>query len=289
MTPPPSRRIDAGPVPLRGAAGFPALGFGTWELRGACTAAVRHALATGYRHIDTARAYQNEAAIGAALADSGLARETYWITSKAWRDDLAAAGIRRQAEASLRELATDYLDLFLIHWPNEAFALAESIDGFQQLVSEGKIRHFGVSNFTPRQWQAAVAIAPEILTNQVEYHPLLAQDELIAALRGHAACLTAYSPLARGALFDPARRSAGVLATIAAAHAKSPQQIVLRWLVEQADVVAIPGSKDPQHIEANFAIFDFALSASETAQINRLACGERLVDPDWAPAEWRRA
>jgi len=282
-------RIDSGPVPLRelrGGAAIPALGFGTWELRDACTAAVAHALATGYRHVDNARAYQNESAVGAALASSGLAREEYWMTSKAWCDDLSAAGIRRQAEQSLHELGIDYLDLFLIHWPNEDFDLADSLSGFQQLVGEGKIRYFGVSNFTPRQWREAVAIAPEIITNQVEYHPLLAQTELITALHGHAACLTAYSPLARGALFDSARESSGVLATIAMAHGRTPRQVVLRWFVEQPDVVAIPGSSNPKHIEENFDIFDFELTASESSQISALDCGERFVHPGWAPAEW---
>jgi 2,5-diketo-D-gluconate reductase B len=284
--------IDAGPVPLRrlgGGAAIPALGFGTWELREATTAAVRHALATGYRHIDTARAYQNEAAIGAALASSGLARGAYWITSKAWRDDLSAAGIRRQAEHSLRDLNIDYLDLFLVHWPNQAFELTETLGAFQQLACEGKIRYFGVSNFTAGQWQAAMAIAPEMITNQVEYHPLLDQGELSAALRGHAACLTAYAPLARGTLFDPGRESARVLAGIAAAHGKTPQQVALRWLIEQPAVVAIPGSRNPRHIEENFAVFDFELGAEERARIERLACGERLVHPGWAPAEWQRA
>lgn len=291
MTRSPANTIDAGPVPLRelsGGAAIPALGLGTWELRDATTASVRHALATGYRHFDTARAYQNEAAVGTALADCGLPRDGFWVTSKAWRDDLSATGIRRQAEHSLRDLRLDYLDLFLIHWPNDEFPLAGSINGFQQLVSEGKIRHFGVSNFTPRQWREAVKIAPDIITNQVEYHPLLAQTELLAALREDGAYLTAYAPLARGALFDPARESAGVLAAMAAAHGKTPHQIVLRWLVDEPGVVAIPGSGNPQHIEANFQIFDFELTENERAGISALACGERLVHPDWAPAEWQR-
>jgi 2,5-diketo-D-gluconate reductase B len=287
MSWPPAR--PASPVPLRklaGGAALPALGFGTWELREATARAVRHALDTGYRHIDTARAYQNEPAVGAALAASGVPRDDAWITSKAWCDDLSAAGIQRQAEASLRDLNTDYLDLFLIHWPNEAFDLAETLAGFQQLVSDGKIRHFGVSNFTAAQWQTAVALAPEIITNQVEYHPLLAQTELLAAARLHRACLTAYAPLARGRLFLPGEPASEVLGAIAAELSKTPAQIVLRWLIEQPEVVAIPASRDPRHIEENFQIFDFQLTGTQRAAINQLACGQRLVHPSWSPAEW---
>ena len=281
--------LDAGPVPLRhlrGGAAIPALGFGTWDLGDACGSAVRCALDTGYRHLDTARAYENERQVGQALADSGLPREAVWITSKAWCHDLSPASVVRQAEQSLRELRVDCLDLFLIHWPNPDFPLGPTLEAFQQLVAAEKIRHFGVSNFTPRLWQEAIALAPEILTNQVEYHPLLDQSELIRLAAEHDACLTAYSPLARGQLFKPDTSSARLLQDIASSHGKTPHQIVLRWLIEQPEVVAIPASTNPAHIAANFDLFDFNLTPDQRRAIAALNQNRRLVHPEWAPPEW---
>lgn len=274
---------------LRGGADIPALGFGTWELRAETTRAVRHALDTGYRHIDTAAAYNNEAMVGRAIIESGVPRQQCWITTKIWRDDLTPAGVRRQAEASLRELASGYIDLLLIHWPNEDFELAATLDALRQLASDGIIRFFGVSNFTLSQWREAIRLAPEIITNQVEYHPLLAQQELLDAAACHQACLTAYSPLARGLPFTAGHPASRVLEEIAANHAKTPQQIVLRWLIEQPAVVAIPGSRNPLHIASNFDIFDFTLAPGEAEIIANLACGHRLVAPAWGPPEWTSA
>lgn len=258
----------------------PALGFGTFELKGdTCRKAVIKALETGYRHIDTARMYENETEVGQAIQDSKLPRGDLFVTSKVWWEDLSPHGIREAVETSLKQLQTDYLDLALIHWPNPEFSLEESIKTFQALQDAGKIRHYGVSNFPAVLFHEAVGYG-DIFCNQVEYHPLLKQDTVLTVVRDHGAALTAYAPLAQGEAIGYPE-----LASIADKHGKSSEQVALRWLLEQKNVLAIPRSSKPEHIESNFDIFDFELDTEDREHIAELPKNKRQINPSFAP-EW---
>ncbi len=258
----------------------PALGFGTFQLTGdTCRRQVLAALETGYRHIDTARAYDNEDQVGRALEDSGVARSEVFLTSKVWLDDLEPKPLARSVEKSLRQLRTGFLDLCLIHWPSDRFPLDASLDALQRLRSEGKIRHLGVSNFPPAYLRRACDLAP-VFTNQVEYHPLLGQETLLRLCRENGVLLTAYSPLAQGAVFrEP------VLREIGKKYGKSPAQVALRWLLEQDRVAAIPRSSSEKNLRENFEVFDFELAGEDIKKIDRLPKNQRQVNPAFAP-DW---
>jgi 2,5-diketo-D-gluconate reductase B len=258
----------------------PALGLGTGQLADdVCYRAVRHALDLGYRHIDTARAYGNEHAVGKALRDSGIDRDEVFLTTKVWRDDLARERVRASVGASLGDLGVDRVDLVLVHWPVDEVALAETMTVLRELCDEGRTRYVGLSNFTPPQVREAARYA-EVFCNQVEYHPLLAQDELLGLARSLGHLLTAYSPIAQG---EVAREP--VVRRIAERHGRTPAQIALRWLIEQPGVAAIPRSRRPEHIEANLRIFDFSLSERERREMHEVARERslRLSDPEFAP------
>src|SRR5918992_1057408 len=162
---------------------IPRLGFGTWLITGRdATDGVRDALEIGYRHIDTARAYENEAEVGAGLADAGVDRAEIWLTTKIWLDDYVPERLKRAAEDSLRKLRTDYLDLLLLHWPNPDVPVERSLQAMRELQEAGQIRHAGVSNFPAGMLRRALEIAP-LLADQVEYHPFLSQDRLLKLVR----------------------------------------------------------------------------------------------------------
>ena len=255
----------------------PALGFGTWQLSGEeCRAAVADALAIGYRHIDTAQMYENEAEVGQGLRQGGVPREEVFLTTKVWYTALAPKAVRRTTEESLRRLQTDYVDLLLIHWPNEAIPLEDTLDAMLALESEGKTRHIGVSNFTPALIERATAHAP-IFCNQVEYHPFLSQAALLEQAEAHDYMLTAYCPIAKNQVSDDP-----VLRRLASEYGKSPVQVTLRWLVQQPHVAAIPKAARPEHRRSNFEIFDFSLEDEDMKAISTLARGKRLVHPAWA-------
>jgi 2,5-diketo-D-gluconate reductase B len=255
----------------------PALGLGTWQAEsGECYRAVLEALAIGYRHIDTAQIYGNEAEVGRGIADSDTGRGDVWLTTKVWRDDIDRANLIRTTDASLKKLATDYVDLLLIHWPNPQIPLAESIEALLEVQKQGKAKHIGVSNFNTTQLAAAQKLAGGILlTNQVEYHPFLNQEKVHNACREANMFLTAYCPLARGMVTDNA-----ILHKIAAEHDKTAAQVSLRWLIQQGDVCAIPKSVHRERLEENFDIFDFTLSDEDMNDISRLKGNKRLVLPN---------
>ncbi|NBC16042.1 MAG: aldo/keto reductase [Bacteroidetes bacterium] len=258
---------------------IPALGLGTWQLTGdACTEGVEHALDLGYRHIDTAQAYENEDQVGTALRNTPVDRDEIYLTTKVWVENLVPAAVRRSTEASLRRLGTDYVDLLLIHWPSTDVPLERTLDAMMVLRDEGKTREVGVSNFTPSLVRRALDHAP-ILCNQVEYHPFLDQDALLDLAEARDLLLTAYSPLARGRVMEDETMQA-----IAEAHGKTPAQVALRWLLQQDQVAAIPKASTAAHREANVDVFDFALSEDEMDRIFDLAGDERLIDPSFAPA-----
>ena len=264
-------------IELRGVT-VPALGFGTFRMQGeACARAVAQALLAGYRHLDTAEIYENETAVAEGIREARVPRSRLFITTKVWRDDLSPAGVCRSLEGSLRRLGMEYVDLWLIHWPNPAFPLRETLTTMSELAAAGMARHLGVSNFPSELFRQAAAIAP-VVCNQVEYHPYLAQAKVLAAARGHGAFVTAYAPVAMGRVQeDP------ILSTIGERHGKTSAQVALRWLVQQERVAAIPKAADLRHVRENLDVFDFELTGKEMALIHGLARGERLISPDFEP------
>jgi diketogulonate reductase-like aldo/keto reductase len=265
-------------------ANIPAIGLGTWTLRDdAATTLVASALGAGYRHIDTATAYENEAAVGAGLRDSGVPRDEIFLTTKVWPPNLATGDLQSSVEGSLKRLGVDYVDLVLIHWPSKTVPLAESIAALNEVHSRGLARNIGVSNFPVALIEEAVALSEHPLAcNQIENHPFLNQDRVMAACRKHGLALVSYCPLARGAeLFAEAP-----IAEAAARHGKTAAQVVLRWHVQQDGVVAIPRSSQPDRIRENFGVFDFALDAGEMAAIDALRSRAlRICDFEFSP-EW---
>lgn len=268
-------------------ANIPAIGLGTWTLTGkAATRLVADAIRSGYRHVDTATMYDNEEAVGAGLRASGVSRDEIFLTTKVWPSDIADGDLQRSVAASLKRLQVDRLDLALIHWPSGTIPLAESIRALNEVKDRGLARHIGVSNFTVALLAEAVVLSRHPLAcNQIEYHPFLNQERVLAACRGHGMAVVSYCPLARGAeLFpEPAVTAA------AERHGRTPAQIVLRWQVQQEGVVAIPRSSNAERIAQNLRVFDFALEAGEMAALNALRARQhRICDFDFSP-EWDAA
>jgi diketogulonate reductase-like aldo/keto reductase len=246
---------------------IPLLGLGTWDLRGrTCVRMVEDALQLGYRHIDTADVYDNEPEVGEGLRASGIARDQVFITTKVWHSNLRAAAFQRSAEASLKKLKLDQVDLLLIHWPSSSVPLQETIGALNKVKRVGLTRHIGMSNFTVALVEEAVQLSGEpIVTNQIEYHPYIDQSATIAACRRHGISITAYSPIARGRV-----KSDEQLVKIGKAHGKSAAQVSLRWLVQRG-IIAIPRTSKPERLRENFAVFDFRLTDKEMAAIFSLS------------------
>jgi 2,5-diketo-D-gluconate reductase B len=262
---------------IRGAR-IPRLGFGTWQITGrAATEGVVDALEIGYRHIDTARAYGNEAEVGAGLRAAGVDRGEIWLTTKAWIDEFEPARLKAATEDSLRKLQTDYVDLLLLHWPNPAVPLERTLEAMRELQEEGKIRHPGVSNFPAGMLERALDILP-LLADQVEYHPFLDQSAILRVAEERDLTLTAYSPLAHGKV--PGHP---VLTRIGEAHGKSAGQVALRWLLDQPKVTTVPKASSHERRQENFDVFDFELTVEDRRQIAALPKDMRLSNPSWAP------
>ncbi|WP_423821247.1 aldo/keto reductase [Salinisphaera sp. SPP-AMP-43] len=265
---------------------IPALGFGTFELDSEqAESMVEHALKVGYRHIDTAQAYNNEDAVGRGIKNSGVAREDIFLTTKVWTDRFTDGELQKSAQESLDRLGTDYVDLMLLHWPNPDVSLKETLNALNEIQDKGLARNIGISNFTSRQIHEAAEISGHPLaTNQVEYHPYLDQKPVLDALAEHDIALTAYCPLARGEVFkDP------TLERIGKKHGKNAGQVTLRWLVQQDNVIALPRSSNPDHVASNFDIFDFELTEEDMSEISKLHSEDgRMINPSFAP-EWDNA
>ncbi len=266
----------------RRGARVPVLGFGTWQLKGeTCTDVVRYVIdEIGYRHIDTAQAYENETEVGRAIRESDVPREDIFLTTKIWMDQLEPENMITSADRSLDRLDMEHVDLLLIHWPNDAVPLSESLDALKRIKDAGKARHIGVSNFTVALLREAVEEnGADLLCNQVEYHPFISQGPVLDFLRGAGMMLTAYCPIAQGEVFK-----SPTLQRIGETHGKNEAQVALRWLIEQDGVAAIPRSSNKDRAAQNFDIFDFALGDGEIAEIDGLEQGHRLINPSWAPA-----
>lgn len=246
---------------------------------------MKYALETGYRHIDTAQIYENEREVGTGIAESGTPREEIFLTTKVWMDRFRSGALQRSVEESLEKLQTGYVDLLLLHWPQKDVPLAETMEALMEVKESRKARNVGVSNFTVPLLREAYELSKgAILANQVEYHPFISQAPVLDWVRAHDMFLTSYSPLARAEALKNE-----VITAIAAAHGKTPGQVVLRWHIQQDRVCAIPKSGNRERIRENFDIFDFMLSVEEMERISGLARPEgRMIDPEWAPA-WDRA
>src|SRR5262245_34231911 len=261
---------------------IPAIGLGVMTLKeDVCVKAVDAALRIGYRHIDTAQMYGNESEVGEGLRNSGVKREDIFVTTKVWHDRQKAGDLERSVDESLERLKLPYVDLLLIHWPNKDVPLKETFDALGKVKRAGKTRHVGVANFTVALVEQAVKVSPEpLVTNQIEVHPFIDRSKVIEASRRHGLSITAYCPIARGAAPGDA-----VLERIGKAHGKTPAQVSLRFLVQQ-DIIPIPRSANPKHIADNMAVFDFALSDAEMAELKKLgAANKRIVSPPHAP-QW---
>ncbi|MFO7297208.1 MAG: aldo/keto reductase [Pseudomonadota bacterium] len=267
-------------------ASIPVIGFGTWPLKDEeCARAVAAALACGYRHIDTAEMYANEEAVGQGLRASGVPRDEVWITTKVWWENISDGALQRSAEASLKRLGVDQVDLLLIHWPNKQVPLAESIRALNDAKKRGFARHIGVSNFPSRMLEEALALSEApLIANQCEYHPYLDQSKVRAVCERNNMAFVSYCPLGRGSvggvLEDP------VVREIANRLGRTPAQVVLRWHLQQPNVIPLPKSGNPKRIAENFDVFGFSLNDEDMARLSSLARPDgRVVNLAFAP-EW---
>ncbi|HEY0421162.1 MAG TPA: aldo/keto reductase [Acetobacteraceae bacterium] len=261
---------------------MPKLGLGTWRMEGdACTEAVLGALERGYRHLDTAEMYGNEAEVGAALAATPVARGDIHLTTKVWPENLAPDAMRRSIETSLRKLRTPYVDLYLIHWPSPQMNLPQALETLVKLKEEGLTRQIGVSNFTVALMRQSVEeVGAPVVCNQVEYHIALDQSKVLAYARAHGIAITAYCPLARGGDLS----AYPALVEVARRHGVTPAQAALAWLLEQDGVAAIPKASQPANQQANLDAAELKLTDEDRAAIARLPKNERIVSPAIAPA-----
>ena len=263
-------------VELHDGVAIPQLGFGVFQVPPEETqAAVEEALAVGYRHIDTAAAYRNEAAVGAAIAASDIPREELFVTTKLSNGEQGHQSTLDACARSLELLGLDHVDLYLIHWPLPMFDLyLDTWRAFEEIKIEGRSRSIGVSNFRVEELERLGREADQQPTiNQIELHPYLQQAELRSWHAEHAVATEAWSPIAQGAALDDE-----TIATIAAHHERTPAQVILRWHVQLGNVV-IPKSVTPARIAENFELFDFELSEDDMAAIARLDRSER-IGPD---------
>jgi 2,5-diketo-D-gluconate reductase A len=273
--------VTAGTVPtiaLRGGVEIPQLGFGVFQVAPEeTTEVVTAALHTGYRHIDTAEAYQNEAEVGQAVRAAGLERGEVFITTKCFNDDHGHEQAKRALRASLDRLEVDYVDLYLIHWPVPAHdKYVETWKGLIELQTEGLTRAIGVSNFQPAHLERIIGetgVTPAV--NQVELHPRFQQQGLRREHEELGIVTEAWSPLAQGEVLDDP-----TIAEIAESHGRTPGQVVIRWHLQLGNVV-FPKSASPERIEQNFDVFDFHLTDEQMSAIESLDAGERIgPDPD---------
>ncbi|KQZ81065.1 aldo/keto reductase [Pseudomonas sp. Root562] len=259
---------------------MPKLGLGTWPmLADECTRAVEQALALGYRHIDTAAGYNNEDAVGQAVANSPTPRHQIHITTKVWWDQLQPDAMRHSMDRSLKALRSDYVDLFMIHWPSTDWDLPRTIETLVALKEQGLARNIGVANFPlPLLRKVIEELGAPLSAIQVEYHVLLGQNALLDYARQHDMALTAYTPLARNKVSDiPA------IQQIAAKHGALPTQVALKWLLDQSNVAAIPKASSEANQLANLAAFMINLDDQDRALIASLSKRQRQVSPDFAP------
>ena len=264
---------------------IPQIGLGTMTLKeDVCVQAVKTALQVGYRHLDTAEFYGNEVENGEGLRQSGVKREDVFICTKVRQGDLMPDNFARVIDQSLVKLKLPYVDLLLIHWNNKDIPLKTSIGALCKAKKDGKTKHVGVANFTTAMLDEAWGVTSEpLVCNQIEMHPFINQDKVVAASKKRGMAIVAYCPIARGKVQGSQEFGADALERIGTAHGKSAAQVSLRYLV-QMGVCAIPRTATPDHLKANLAVFDFKLSDAEMAELKKLnATNMRVVNPPHAP------
>ncbi|MCU4741346.1 aldo/keto reductase [Natronoglomus mannanivorans] len=264
---------------------LPAVGFGTWNIDGQpLRDGLRAALEARYTHVDTAEGYMNESEIGEVIADADVDREDLFLTSKVLAKNLDYESVIESCEASLDRLETDYLDLYLIHWPNPAISLRETLHAMERLHEEGLVRNVGVSNFSAYQLSAAQHISDvPIAVNQIEFHPRFQRPEIVDYCRETETIVEAAAPLARTEIFDDE-----VVQDLAEQYDKSPAQITLRWALDR-DIVVLPKSSNPDHVRQNFDLFDWELSESDLERIDERDRREPVYDTparEWESDVW---
>jgi len=262
----------------------PEIGLGTYKLFGKeCKKVVTDALSIGYRHIDTAQMYKNEKEIGDAIQYSNVPREDIFLTTKIWHTNLAHDDVLQTVEESLTNLESHYVDLLLIHWPNDQYSLEKTLEAMLVLRDQGKAMNIGVCNFPLGMTKEVLEeLRIPIFTNQVEFHPFLEQFDLLDYSYDNDFLITAYSPLAQSKVMENE-----TLQEIGDAYGKTPAQVALRWLIEQENVIAIPKASSREHLENNIDIFDFELEDEHFQAIDDLEKNHRLVSPSFAP-DWTK-
>jgi diketogulonate reductase-like aldo/keto reductase len=262
---------------------MPMLGLGTWQNddESQCAESVETALEMGYRHIDTAQIYDNEAGVGEGIENADVDREDVFLATKVWTSNLAPDDVVSSTRESLEKLGVDYVDLLYVHWPAHAYDAAETLSAFDDLYDDGTIRNVGVSNFEPHHLdEARDHLAAPVFANQVEMHPFLKQEQLRAYAEEEDVELVAYSPLARGEVFGNE-----TLSDIADRHDVSEAQVSLAWLREKG-VTAIPKATSEAHIRDNWESLGLELTDEDVATIDAIETIDRRVHPDFGPAAW---
>ncbi|MFN2340490.1 MAG: aldo/keto reductase [Halanaerobium sp.] len=261
---------------------MPLLGLGTWQLREEkCVESVKMAVEIGYNHIDTADGYDNHQAVAQGIKESGIDRDELFITSKIKPENLHFDDIKSDAQRFLDELEIEYLDLLLIHWPSQDIPLEESLKALKEVKEEGLAKNIGVSNFTINHLKDTMDFDPELVAvNQVEFHPTLYQKELLDFCQENDIVLTAYSPLARGEVFENK-----IINELAAEYDQSPSKLTLKWLIDK-DVVTIPKASSRAHLEANFDLFNWELPNEVREKMDQLNENNRIIDPDWGEFDY---
>jgi 2,5-diketo-D-gluconate reductase B len=260
---------------------LPALGIGTYENTDyeVCANSVETALNAGYRHVDTAEGYDNEAAVGDGIVTSGVDREDVFLATKVSPGNLAYDDVLDHARASIDRLGVETLDLLYVHWPIRAYDREGTLAAFDKLYDDGLIRNVGLSNFTPELLEDAIeTLEAPLFAHQVECHPLFQQDELRAMAREHGHHLVAYTPLAKGDVTDVPE-----LVDIAEKHDATPAQVALSWLLSKESVSAIPKSATPEHIRENFGALEVTLDDEDVSRIDDIDREKRYVDFEEAP------
>lgn len=271
-------------ITLIGPAQIPCMGFGTFQLeQDTVTDMVAAALSEGFRHIDTAQAYDNEEQVGEGLRRADVRRDEVFLTTKILPDHFSPEAFTTAAEESLKRLGTEYVDLLLLHWPSKDVPISETIGALNNLIAAGKVRHGGVSNFTMDMVdQAQAALNTPLAANQIELHPLIDQTRMIAHLASKGVAVEAYCPLAQGKVMENA-----VLREIGAAHDASPVQIALAWILTRPNSIALPRTSNPGRLADNLRAAEIMLSADEIARIDALGSAEgRLVSPETLAPDW---
>lgn len=268
---------------LKNGIDIPAIGYGTWRTSDAdAKSAVCEAVKCGYRLIDTAAIYENEKGVGRGIKSCGLKREEVFLTSKLWNSERGYDKTMKAFEQSIKDLGTDYLDLYLIHWPANKLQCddPDSINlstwnAFIKLYKEGRIKAIGVSNFMPHHLKPLMQTEVQPMVNQIEFHPGYTQPETVKFCKENGILVEAWSPLGRGNIF-----SEPVLLALAAKYNKTAAQICLRFAIDSG-IVPLPKSVTPQRIKENFDVFDFSLSKEDIEKIeNMSACGYSGLHPD---------